>query len=302
MLTEFTLQLKDYFYYLKFEKGASANTLASYKIDLNVYLKYVEDNEIKSIDDVNINLLDNFFIELNSLGLSNNSRNRYLSAIRDFHKYLLSEEIISNDVASLVELPSTERKIPDILSVEDIDRLVSIININEPVGVRDRAMIEVLYSCGLRVSELINLTIRDVNIDEEVLKVLGKGSKERLVPIGSTANYWLSKYIKEARNYFIKDINYSIIFLNQKGKKITRMGIWWLIDNYAKNINLPVQVHPHIFRHSFATHLIEGGADLRVVQELLGHSSVNTTQIYTHIDNFYLKEAHRQYHPRAKIK
>ena len=292
--------LNNYLKYLKLEKSSATNTLESYKHNLKVYLKYIEENNINSIDDVSLELLEFFFKELTKVELSNNSKNRYLSAIRSFHNYLLDEEIINNDVASLMELPKITKKIPDVLTIEQIDKLVSVINIYDYVGIRDRAIIEVLYSCGLRVSELLNLKIRDVMLDEEIIKVFGKGSKERVIPIGSIAINWLKKYLLESRNYFVNDINEDAIFLNNKGKKLSRMGIWWLINNYAKKIDLHIQIHPHIFRHSFATHLLEGGADLRVVQELLGHSSSNTTQIYTHIDNFYLKEVHRTFHPRAK--
>ena len=300
-LNHFNEEYKNYFNYLKLEKGVAKNTLEAYKHNLTLYLNYIAENEIKYISDVDLDLLNNFLLELTNLGLSENSKNRYLSAIRGFHKYLLDEELIAKDVASLVELPKLTRKIPDALSVEEIDKLVFQIDTITSTGIRDRAIVEVLYSCGLRVSELINLTTRDIIADAEMIKVLGKGNKERLVPIGNIAINWIEQYLRDSRGQLVKDINENILFLNSKGKKLSRMGIWWIIDNYAKQSNLANKVYPHIFRHSFATHLLEGGADLRVVQELLGHSSINTTQIYTHIDKSYLKEVHRSFHPRAKL-
>jgi len=297
----FKEECKNYLNYLKYEKGSLENTTDSYRYDLTAYLNFIGDSGVKSIDNVDKKQIQNFFEHLLDLKLSDNSRNRYFAAIRGFHKYLADEKIIKTDITYLIELPKLKRKIPDALTLDEIEQLVAQINTNTPTGIRDRTIIEILYSCGLRVSELINLTTRDIIINEEMLRVFGKGSKERVVPIGSIAIEWLKIYLAEARGQFLKNINENTIFLNNKGTKLTRVGIWWIIDNYTKNINLSVKAHPHIFRHSFATHLLEGGADLRVIQELLGHSSINTTQIYTNIDNHYLLEVHRQCHPRAKL-
>jgi integrase/recombinase XerD len=274
--------------------------------DLNVYEKYITRIGCVSASEVQLQMLSNFLEELYSIGLIEATVNRYLISIRSFHKFLFNNKYIDNDVASIIEVSKTTRQLPDILTIEMIDNIINCIDTSNAVGTRDRAIIEVLYACGIRVSELTNLTINDIFFETELVKVFGKGSKERFVPIGHEAIYWVKKCL-EVRGQFISDsdaissknsIN-SFIFLNKKGKKLSRMGIWWLIDNYAKQANIPFRVHPHIFRHSFATHLLEGGADLRVVQEMLGHSSINTTQIYTHIDISYLQEVHRTFHPRA---
>jgi integrase/recombinase XerD len=301
MLENFDKEIRNYLIYLQFEKGLAENTLISYKHNLEVYIKHIIDAGIDKIDDVSLDLLNDFFYILYSCDLTENTRNRYLAAIRGFHKYLLEEKIIYQDITELVELPKVKRKFPSVLTYEEIDKLFNSIDTFNPIGIRDRSMIEVLYSCGLRVSELINLKKRDIIKKEEIVRIFGKGNKERLVPIGKYALNWLDKYFTDARGLLSKDINEDIVFLNSKGKKLTRMGVWWLLDNYAKQINLSVNIYPHIFRHTFATHLLEGGADLRVVQELLGHSSINTTQIYTHISNQYIREEYVKFHPRAKL-
>lgn len=292
-------ELKDFFNFIKLEKGLSANTITAYKYDLDSYAKFIYANGCSSINDVTINVLTSFFEELYSLCLTEVTRNRYLASIRGLHKYLFNNNKISRDVSELIEVPKTQRNLPEVLTVEMIDNIINSIDVSTPVGVRDRAMIELLYACGLRVSELINLTHRDLFLDDEMLRIFGKGSKERIVPVGSEAIFWLKKYLTQARGLFLKNNTVDNIFLNQRGNYLTRMGIWKIIDKYAKQAGVQFQVHPHIFRHSFATHLLEGGADLRVVQELLGHSSINTTQIYTHLDRSYLKEVHRTFHPRA---
>lgn len=300
-LKYFKEECNNYFNYLKYEKCLLENTTDSYCYDLTSYLNYIGDNGVKSMNNIDKNLIQNFFKHILSLELSHNTCHRYFAAIRGFHKYLADEKIITTDITSLIELPKSKRKIPEALTLDEINLLVKQIETNTQTGIRDRAIIEVLYSCGLRVTELTNLTTRDIIINEEMLRVFGKGSKERVVPIGSIAMKWLKIYMTDVRGQVLKNISENTVFLNNKGVKLTRAGIWWIINNYAKNINLSIKIHPHIFRHSFATHLLEGGADLRVIQELLGHSSINTTQIYTNIDNYYLLEVHRQCHPRAKL-
>jgi len=300
-LKYFTEECNNYLNYLIYEKGLLENTTDSYCYDLTAYLNYIGDNGIASMDNVDKNLIQSFFRYIFELELSDNTCNRYFAAIRGFHKYLVDEKIITKDITALIDIPKSKRKIPEALSLDEINLLINQINTNTLTGIRDRTIIEVLYSCGLRVSELTNLTTRDIFINQEMLRVFGKGSKERVVPIGSIAIEWLNTYTNNVRGQLLKNMNENTVFLNNKGNKLTRAGIWWIIGNYSKNINLSIKVHPHIFRHSFATHLLEGGADLRVIQELLGHSSINTTQIYTNLDNYYLSEIHRQCHPRAKI-
>ena len=299
MNEKFQNEIKLYLNYLRFEKGLSNNTLQAYKHDITLYLKYVSDAGINSFEEISLNILTDFFYDIESI-LTDASLWRYLSAIRGFHKYLLEENKIEFDISTKIELPKIERKTPNILSLEQIDDLLDAIDVSTNIGIRDKAIIEVLYACGLRVSELINFKIQDFIVKEEFIRVLGKGNKERIVPIGLEAINSLNEYFLKSRETFLKGLKTDIVFLNNKGKKLTRMGIWWILRNYAKTINLPINIHPHIFRHSFATHLIEGGVDLRIVQELLGHSSINTTQIYTHIDTSYIRMVYRDFHPRAK--
>lgn len=294
--------LRDFQLYLKLEKGLSENTLVSYKHDIITYFHFVAGCGIENVRDIDLQMLTNFFAELHSLELSVATRSRYLASIRSLYFYCFDNGIIEQDISELIELPRITRKIPEILSYEEIEKILNGIDTSLPAGVRDRAIIEVLYACGLRVAELINLSMRDVFLDDMLVRVFGKGSKERIVPIGHFALTWLEKYNIEVRPLFAKSNKPTdAIFLNQRGGKLSRMGIWNILTERANNADVTTKVHPHIFRHSFATHLLEGGADLRAVQEMLGHSSINTTQIYTHLDNSFLKEMHRSFHPRAKM-
>lgn len=284
--------------FLKFEKGLSDNSLSSYKLDLDKYTKYLKANSIDSIDKVSYELLSDYFAQLFDLGLESSSISRYLSAIRGLHSFLFNEKMISENISDIIELPKQTRKLPDVLSYEEIKLLLATIDTRKPAGIRDKAIVEVLYACGLRVSELINLKQRDVIAEMEIVRVFGKGSKERYVPIGSSALANIDTYKKEARIHFLKSMETGdILFLNQRGKPLTRAYIWKMLKETAAIAGIKKSIHPHTLRHSFATHLIEGGADLRAVQEMLGHSDISTTQIYTHIDNAYIKEVHKLFHP-----
>ncbi len=292
--------IKIFLNYLKFEKGLSENSLESYQLDLVKYKNHLAAYSIDSLNEVTYEDLSEYFYILSELGLQMSTRSRYLSAIRGLHKYLFNEKILDSDISDIIELPKLKREIPDILSYEDINLIFEHIDINKPGGIRDRAILETLYACGLRVSELINLKQRDIIWDSEIIRVLGKGSKERFVPIGASAMEWIQKYISEARVFFNKTDNAKdILFINQRGTALSRMYIWKMLKAATKLSGITMDVHPHTLRHSFATHLIEGGADLRAVQEMLGHSDIGTTQIYTHIDNEFIKEVHRTFHPRA---
>lgn len=286
--------------FLNFEKGLSQNTLISYEHDLFSYLNFVQSNNIQKLNDIQTVHIGNFLEELAELGLSSATRARYLASIRGFHTFLFGSNKIDKDVSENIEIPKQTRKLPDTMSIEQIDRMIGVIDINTPAGIRDRAMIETLYACGLRVSELVNLKQRDILSEVEIIRIFGKGSKERIVPIGSSALKWIEIYKSTARAHFIKSANTDdIIFLNKHGKQLSRMGIWKIINNYAICAKIEIHVHPHLFRHSFATHMLEGGADLRAVQEMLGHSDISTTQIYTHLDRDFIREVHRTFHPRA---
>lgn len=297
---QFHKNIKNFLNYLNFEKGLSQNTLNSYNIDLRNYLLFIQSLQIEDLNKITHKDISAFLEHLTRFGLSDKSKIRYLSSIRGFHKYLFNFKIIASDETEKVDVPKQPKSLPEVLSIEEIDLLLNSIDIATYVGMRDRALMEVLYACGLRVSELCNLTLKNIIWDYEVLRIFGKGSKERLVPIGKSAIHYLTLYLNETRPKFSKvgKIN-DFVFLNQRGTKLSRMGIWKILQKYAKMVGLAERIHPHIFRHSFATHLLEGGADLRAVQEMLGHSDISTTQIYTHIDKEYLKEIHRMYHPKA---
>ncbi|MBM2813413.1 MAG: Tyrosine recombinase XerC [Ignavibacteria bacterium] len=297
---DFTREISNFLHYLELEKGLSQNTKISYKQDLMRYAEFLNSLNILKFSLSSQSDISEFLSLLSKLGLSTSSRTRYLSSIRNFHKFLLSTGKSNRDPSEAVDLPKPSRKLPDTLSIEEINKIIEQPDISKPSGVRDRAILETLYACGLRVSELTGLKQRDLLFDAEIIRVFGKGSKERIVPIGHSAMDWLRNYIVSVRHIFAKGtVSEDALFLSQKGKQLTRMAIWKFVDAYSRMANPNRKIHPHIFRHSFATHLLEGGADLRAVQEMLGHSDISTTQIYTHIDRDYIKEVHRTFHPRA---
>lgn len=288
--------------YLRLEKSLSANSIEAYEHDI---LKLVQFLEFKKIGDpasqIKTEQLRDFLKWINELGMSPTSQARILSGIRSFYNYLLMENIISTDPTELLDAPKTGRMLPDTLSKEDIEKLLDAIDRSTPEGERNRAMLEVLYSCGLRVSELVNLKISDIFFDEEYIRVIGKGNKERLVPFGSIALKHIRLYLEKIRPHVpVKNGEEDILFLNKRGKRLTRVMIFTIIKQLVQKTGLKKNVSPHTFRHSFATHLIEGGADLRAVQEMLGHESITTTEIYTHIDRRFLKDQILKYHPRSK--
>jgi integrase/recombinase XerD len=236
---------------------------------------------------------------LNEIGLQSSSIARNLSAVKSFHRFLEQEGYSESNPSTVIQLPKSKRTLPTVLSVEDIEKILEIPDTSTASGLRDRAMLEVIYGAGLRISELLNLEIQHIYFEEEIVRVYGKGSKERVVPIGEYGISYLKQYLSLARRKFLPiGSSESKIFLNQRGKPLSRMGFWKILRAYVLEAGLSKEVHPHTFRHSFATHLLEGGADLRVVQELLGHSDISTTQIYTHIDRNYLIQVYKSFHPR----
>jgi len=291
---------KNFLNYLNFEKGLSKNTIDSYAIDLRNYLTFLDENKINNFTEVKSQHISDFLSLLKDMGLEDSSRRRYLSSIRTFHKYLLMDKLTENDESEKIDLPRSTKKLPQTLSLAEIDAILEQIDTSTNAGIRDRAIIETLYACGLRVSELCNLTPRNIIWEYEILQIIGKGSKERIVPIGKSAQFWLKEYMEKVRPIFQStNADNQFIFLNQRGKQLTRMGIWKILQQYAAKVGIAEKVSPHTFRHSFATHLLEGGADIRAVQEMLGHSDISTTQIYTHLDKEYIKEVHRHFHPKA---
>ena len=292
--------IKGFQAYLKLEKGLSDNSIEAYSRDIDKLQQYadVQINKL-SPDAFTLNDLRLFINWINELGMIPATQARILSGIKSFYKYLLVEDIIKNSPAELLESPKKQRKLPDTLSYEDINRLISAIDLSRPDGARNKAIIEVLYSCGLRVSELTELKLSNLYLDIEFVKVLGKGSKERLVPIGGEAIKALKIWIEDVRVHVpIKRGEEDLVFLNRRGSRLSRVFIFMLIKQLAIAAGIKKSISPHTLRHSFATHLVEGGADLRAVQEMLGHESITTTEIYTHLDREYLKETIISYHPR----
>lgn len=294
------LFLKEYLSHLKLEKNLSENTLSSYKNDISTFISFLSDYKIADPSDISTENLTTFFKTLKNIGLTSTSAARYFSSLKGFFLYLLKNNYIIKNPLEKISAPKLSKKLPEVLNINEVDKILAQPNVSDILGLRDKAILELLYACGTRVSELTNLKLSDLFLNEEVIRVFGKGSKERLIPIGSSAIEWVGKYIKESRSVLLrisKSGNY--VFLNSRGSKLSRMGIWKIIDRYVKEAGIQKEVHPHTFRHSFATHLLEGGADLRAVQEMLGHADISTTQIYTHIDRDYIKQVHKQFHPRG---
>ena len=298
-------ELKKYLSYLQFERKLSVNTINSYWLDLKFYVSYMIDEfNIKSYNDIKHKNIAKFIQSLSTIKnnsmYENSSLNRIISSIKSFHKYLLINELTNKDPSKLIKSIKLKSNIPTVLSVNEIDIIVNSININSKNGIRDKSLIMLMYSSGLRVSELTNLTLTNYYKDDEVLRIFGKGKKERLVPIGEKAKSALFDYIYNVRPSYSKNSqSKGVIYLSNRGKKLSRKTVWNIVKVISKNSNIDKNITPHTFRHSFASHLIEGGADLRVVQELLGHSNISTTQIYTHLDKSYLKEVHKEFHPRG---
>ena len=291
--------IKEFKSYLRIERSLSDNTIDSYLRDIQKLANFSEEKDLNELQITKTEVKE-FISEINKEGISARSQSRIISGIKAFYKYLILEDYLKVNPTELIESPKIGMKLPDTLSIEEIDSLISAIDLSHPQGERNRAILEVLYSCGLRVSELTNLKLSNIRFKEGYVKVLGKGNKERFAPIGSSAIKFLNIYLKEIRNHQeIKKGSEDIVFLNRRGNKLTRVMIFTIIKQLAEKIGMKKKISPHTFRHSFATHLIEGGADLRAIQEMLGHESITTTEIYTHLDREYLREAIMQFHPRA---
>ena len=297
-----TLQdnLADYLRYAQVERGLSENTIASYRQDLQTFLDFlvkVKQNtwEVEAVE------IDLFLGKLRDEGKATSSISRMLSSLRKFYQWLLRQDIIKSDPLVKIDSPKQEKRLPLALSEAEVDKLLVQPNIKKASGIRDRAILETLYATGMRVSELINLQMGDLHQDIKLIKVLGKGSKERLVPISNVALSWIDEYDKQVRQkQILKAGSFTdTIFLNQRGGKLSRQAVWQLIKKYCQTAGITKNVTPHTLRHTFATHLLENGADLRVVQELLGHSDISTTQIYTNLTQKHIMEVYRNTHPRA---
>ena len=292
--------LKDYIIFLRIEKNLSPNTIEAYERDLKRYLHFLETDEgITDLNKIKQKHIRKYIRILNDVHLSVTSINRAFSSIRSFHNYLSGEEIIKSNPVLLLDTPKAPRKLPIVLSPQEIDTILNAVDVSNDLGIRDLTVLEILYSGGLRVSELCDLKLTDLLLDAEMLRVSGKGNKQRLVPLGPRAIRCLDKYFKRVRPSIArKNKNQGRIFLSRNGNPLTRMMVWLIIKKWVGFTDIKKDISPHTLRHSFATHLLEGGADLRAVQEMLGHADISTTQIYTHLDKEYLKEVHRTFHPR----
>jgi integrase/recombinase XerD len=292
--------IKGFQSYLKLEKSLSGNSVEAYVHDVNKLTQFLEfsKNELQPAE-VNLKVLQGFVKWINELGVNPRTQARIISGIKAFYKYLILEDAVKDNPSELLDAPKTGRKLPDVLSVMEIDKLIDAIDLSKPEGQRNKALLETLYSSGLRVSELVSLRISNIFEDVGFLKIIGKGDKERLVPIGSIAMKQVKLYLETCRVHLdVKKGSEDIVFLNRNGNKLSRVMIFLIIKDLAARIGLKKKVSPHTFRHSFATHLIEGGADLRAVQEMLGHESITTTEIYTHLNRDYLRQNIIDYHPR----
>ena len=291
--------VEEYLHFLAVERGASLNTLEAYSRDIGRFLEYAGASGVPSPLAVNPEHVTAYLGALRGQGLSPASVNRKLAAIRGFYRYLLREARVEENPLARVETARTWMRLPGALSRDEMESLLAQPAEASPSGIRDRAILELLYATGIRVSELATLTLNRLNRQMGFLVAVGKGRKERIVPVGQSALGWLGRYIEQARPVFLKKKTSNTLFLNRSGEGFTRQGLWKLIKKYAKMAGLERKVHPHTFRHSFATHLLEGGADLRSVQIMLGHADISTTQIYTHVSRERLKEVHKRFHPRG---
>ena len=293
--------IKQFKTYLKLERSLSENSIGAYIRDVVKLKEFLEiSNNDKTPLEVKMGDIQLFLGYLHELGMSEYSQARMLSGVKAFYKFLLVEDYLSDDPAYLIEAPKLGRKLPDTLNFHEIVQLLDVIDLSTPEGARNRAIVEVLYCSGLRVSELINLRVSNLSLEEGYMKVVGKGNKERFVPIGTDAIKYLNIYLKEIRVHLsIKEGHQNVVFLNRNGRQLTRVMIFTIVKRLSAEIGLEKNISPHTFRHSFATHLVEGGADLRAVQEMLGHESITTTEIYTHLDRDYLKQVIKDFHPRS---
>lgn len=283
--------------YLMLEKGLSANTVLSYRADIDKLIRFLADRKIM-LRDTSTALLHEFLATLHDLGIAPASQARIISGLKSFFRYLKIEDYIADNPTLLIDAPHTGRHLPEVLSVEEIDRMIEYIDLSSPEGQRNRAIIETLYSCGLRVSELVNLSLSNIFLDEQYVTVRGKGSKERIVPISETAVEEINRYLEQRAFVDIKPGEEGILFLNRRGRRLSRVMIFYIIKDLCQRAGIRKEISPHTLRHSFATHLLEGGANLRAIQQMLGHESIATTEIYLHLDRTQLRREILLHHPR----
>jgi len=292
---------KGYKAWLQLERSLSDNSVQAYLHDIGKFTEFVETKSALTPSQVTLKDLETFVKWINEMGMLPSSQARVISGMKSFYKYCLLEGISKTDPTVLLEAPKLSRKLPDVLAFEEIEKIISFIDHSKPEGGRNKAILETMYSCGLRVSELVNLRISCLYLDVGFIRVIGKGDKERLVPIGNAAIKYINIYKSQIRNHIkIKAGEEDILFLNRRGSRLSRVMIFLILKSLAKKSGVNKNISPHTFRHSFATHLVEGGADLRAVQEMLGHESITTTEIYTHLDREFLRNTLQQFHPAFK--
>ncbi|WP_188206074.1 site-specific tyrosine recombinase XerD [Alkalibacillus aidingensis] len=291
--------VQDFIHFLKIEKGLADNSISSYQRDLKQYITFMKEQEqLTNIEEIERHHIRSFLSELHLQGKSSASISRMISTIRSFHQFIVREYQVTHDASLHIEKPKTERQLPKVLSNPEVERLLNIEG-DKPIDLRNKAMIETLYATGLRISELLALKVDDLHLLMGFVRVFGKGGKERIIPLGRHAQHAIQQYVDEARPILLKKNKNDALFLNHRGNNMTRQGFWKVLKALAKSQGIVKEITPHMLRHSFATHLLENGADLRAVQEMLGHSDISTTQIYTHVSKSRLKDIYKDYHPRA---
>lgn len=294
--------LEEFIHYLSVERGLAQNTLASYRIDLGQYLTHLKQQGVSSLAQANRNHILSHLYKLQKEGKAPATISRHLAALKHFYRFLQSEEILQEDYTMGLESPKLAQRLPHVLTTAEVENLLSQPQLADPAGLRDKAMLEIIYATGIRVSEMISLNIPDVELDLGYIRCFGKGSKERIIPLGSVAARYIREYLSRSRVKLTKGkSDHQALFVNVQGKRLTRQGFWKIIKKYAKECKIEKSITPHTLRHSFATHLLENGADLRAVQEMLGHADISTTQIYTHLTKLRLKEVYTSAHPRANL-
>ena len=291
--------LTNFLNYLAVEKGLALNTLVSYRFDLRDFFSYCLKKELDLTTQINRQTVQAYLLKLHRKNLTPATISRHLAAIRSFYRFLLNEEYVSVDPTDSLESPHLVQHLPQVLTFREVETLLSQPSLAKPAGLRDKAMLELLYATGMRVTELISLELEHLDLEHGFVLALGKGSRERIIPLGSVAARYVSLYLTQGRSKLLKNKNTKILFVNQRGTQLTRQGFWKIIKKYARLAGIKKEIAPHTIRHSFATHLLENGADLRSVQELLGHVDITTTQIYTHLTDVRLREVYNQTHPRA---
>jgi len=291
--------IEEFLDYIIVERGLTNNTRDSYRMDLEKFRLFLKSRNKLEADAIAREDIMDFLMEEKDKGSTPSTISRALVSIRMFFRYLSYTGYIRKDITEGLESPKLWKLLPEVLSIDEVDRLLSLPDIRTPEGIRDRAILEFMYATGLRISEVVNLSVSDVNLNKGYLRCLGKGNKERIVPIGKKAIKYLEKYIREVRPKYVKDLLATNLFLTRLGRPFTRQGLWKLIKGYSRRVRTGKNITPHTLRHSFATHMLSRGADLRVIQELLGHADITTTQIYTKVDRNRLKAVHKRFHPRA---